>query len=84
MTEEELLQVWVVEKRDKRRLHGEIDMRVVKLTPETVNYLEGRVEGTTMSFLAKCKGHEVTGTTNRPGWIGEQINTDRRLRFGVS
>jgi len=43
MTEEGLLQVWVVEKQDKRRLHGEIDMRVVKLTPETVNYHE-RVE----------------------------------------
>lgn len=58
MTEEGLLQVWVVEERDKR-LYGEIDMRVVKLTPETVNYRE-RVEsrGQRCSLLQRVKNTE--------------------------
>lgn len=62
MTEEGLLQVWVVEERDKRRLHGEIDMRVVKLTPETVNYRE-RIE----SRGQRCSLSQSAKDTERQG-----------------
>jgi len=78
MTEEGLLQVWIVDERDKRRLYGEIDMRVVKLTPETVNYRE-RVESRGQRCSLSQREYRATGTTNRPGWINEQINTNREL-----
>lgn len=62
MTKEGLLQVWVVEERDKRWLYGEIDMRVVKLTPETVNYRE-RVE----SRGQRCPPSQSAKDTGRQG-----------------
>lgn len=63
-------------------LHGEIDVRVVKLTPGTVNYREGaEPEG------QQCPASKVRGTrSDRAGrtpfeWVDEQINADRRSRF---
>jgi len=62
---------------ERRGDRVEIDARVVKLTPETVNYRE-RVGGTRLCAVAKCKGHDRRGV---PEWIAEQTNAHRRSRF---
>lgn len=80
MTEEETLPgLSRAGMRDGRRL-AEIDVRVVKLTPGTVNYRE-RVgaEGTMTPVSQRPTGTTTTTwtrTTNRPGCVGGQINTN--------